>query len=109
MRTVYKYPFVVADEFALTLPQGAEILHVAVQNHKPQIWALVDSEQDGEMRQFAIRGTGHPVGDNLHYLGSFLLYDDTFVGHLFERVADPPVAAGDSTVAAVAHALGAAA
>lgn len=86
MRTVYKYPFVVADEFELLLPQGAEILHVAVQNHKPQLWALVDTDRPGETRRFAVRGTGHPVEDDLRHLGSFLLYDDTFVGHLFEHV-----------------------
>lgn len=109
MRTVYKYPVTVTDEFDLAIPAGAEILHVAVQNHRPYLWALVEPARAGEIRHFAVRGTGHPVDDELRHLGSFLLYDDTFVGHLFERAANPPVPVGDSTVAAVSHALGAAA
>lgn len=84
---IYKYPIIVTDEFELTLPQGAEILHVAVQNHRPYLWVLIDPKHDSETRRFAVRGTGHPVSEDLRYLGSFLLYDDTFVGHLFERIA----------------------
>ena len=89
MRRVYKYPVPVADEFDLTLPQGAEILHVAVQNYRPQLWALVDPDAPREERRFEVRGTGGPVDDYLHHLGTFLLADDTFVGHLFERVGSP--------------------
>lgn len=86
MRTVYKYPIQVTDEFDLQLPQGAEILHVAAQNYKPYLWALVDPDQPIEKRRFAVRGTGHPVDEHLQHLGTFLLADDTFVGHLFEHV-----------------------
>jgi hypothetical protein len=89
MRTVYKYPVQVADEFEIGLPAGAEILHVAVQHYKPQLWALVDTERPIEVRRFAIRGTGYPVEHGLHHVGSFLLADDTFVGHLFEHAGDP--------------------
>lgn len=89
MRTVYKYSIQVTDEFTLALPQGAEIVHVAVQNYRPQLWALVDTDRPLEIRRFAVRGTGHVVDDALRHVGSFLLADDTFVGHLFEHAGDP--------------------
>jgi len=39
-------------------------------------------------RTFRVRGTGHPFtvpdGDTEVFLGTFILYEGDFVGHLFE-------------------------
>jgi len=83
MTTVYKYPLnPISDEVKIEMPSGARILHVHEQNGIPTIWALVDLAAAGAERVFAIRGTAHPVEDNLAYLGS--AHCSPFVWHVFE-------------------------
>lgn len=76
MRTIWKFPFPIADEFTLRMPVAAEILHVGVQVQgdaralavfggipsafeTPCLWALVDSDAEQVERRFVLRGTGH--------------------------------------------------
>jgi len=86
-KTIWKYPFVVADTFSLTMPPGAEVVSVGVQYGKPCLWAIVDSHQeDNEDRHFICHGTGQPVSSEAgKYIGMFMLLEGQFVGHLFER------------------------
>jgi hypothetical protein len=69
----------------IEMPLDAEILTVQLQNGQPTIWALVNSKNELENRNFAIVGTGNPFDDTNHkYIGTF--QDSPFVWHLFEIV-----------------------
>jgi len=105
MRTIWKYklPDVGTGQFVLDMPKGSHVLRVAVQYGHPCIWVLVDSSQPTVPRRFAIVGTGHPApsADEAFWLGSFHLFGDNFVGHLFtdwenSHVPDIPIVEGET-------------
>jgi len=84
---IWKYE-VLPDIKSIEMPHGSKILHLNVQNGIPCIWALVDPTNFSIKRNFYIVGTGHPIdrqnNENLLYLGTFLLNNDSLVFHLFE-------------------------
>ena len=63
VKTIYKYPVVVDDEFTIYLPEGAQVLSVDVQQDEPQMWVLVDPAAPKTKRTFRVIGTGHPIDD----------------------------------------------
>jgi hypothetical protein len=77
-------------DFTLEMPKDAEILTVQTQNEKPCIWALVNPENDKELRYFEVYGTGHGIhydmGIERKYINTFQLDDGSLVFHLFERI-----------------------
>lgn len=88
-RAVWKFALPVADESWIEMPVGARILHVGVQDDQPWIWALCAPEaaqgRTGK-RLIYVRGTGHELGDApSEHLGTFMLYDGRFVGHVFGK------------------------
>lgn len=83
-RSVWKFEIVLTDEFTLSMPKFAKPLYVAVQDGKPCLWALVDPGAEREDRTFYVHGTGHPVPAAREHIGSFMLHDGAFVGHLFQ-------------------------
>ena len=85
MTKVFKYPFNPADYFTLIMPQGAEILHVDVQQHQPCIWAKVDIDAPIVVRKFRMAGTGHELDEDVaEHIGTFFMSDGWLVFHLFE-------------------------
>jgi hypothetical protein len=48
------------------------------------MWAIVDPEAKQEFRLFRIYGTGHPIINTNHYIGT--AQKDGFVWHVFEHV-----------------------
>ncbi len=84
LSTIWKFPVPIADEFAVGIPRGAEILSFDIQAGQPCIWAAVDPEQEAVSRQFRIVGTGHDMpAEALAYIGTVL--DGGLVWHLFEK------------------------
>lgn len=84
MRTIWKFPVVISDGFAIRMPVGAEILSFDILAGQPNIWVLVDPDASVEPRFFRVVGTGHSLhADGLDYIGTVL--DDVFVWHLFEE------------------------
>jgi hypothetical protein len=82
MKTIYKYQLTLSDS-PITMPKGAEILTVKLQNDTPTLWALIDTDiYLEESRLIVIRGTGHPVEDNAKYITTYM--DGPFVWHAFE-------------------------
>lgn len=82
---VLKYPIEIADTFELRMAPGTRVVHVAAQNGRPFMWAIVPAgDATQERRTFHLRGTGHGVEVGLSYLGTFQLHDGEFIGHLFE-------------------------
>jgi hypothetical protein len=82
MKTIHKYPLI-SQDCTLTLPAGAEILTVKLQNEKPTLWAVVNpNTSEVEERHICIIGTGWQVEDNMEYITTYL--DGYFVWHVFE-------------------------
>jgi hypothetical protein len=86
-RSVWKFEIPVQDEFTVEMPMLATVVHVAAQNDKPCMWALVNPANERVERTFYVHATGHPVRPELVHLGTFILFGGTFVGHLFEHAA----------------------
>lgn len=91
MRTIYKYPVEINDTFEIALPRDAKVLTVQTQGARPCMWAIVDTNQPSETRQFRLVGTGHPLDDGddgaaFNYIGSFQMKGGLLVFHLFEII-----------------------
>lgn len=85
MITIYKYPLVVEDTQWLDIHRGAKLLSVDVQDGKLYLWAQVDTTQPQDSVLIVIHGTGHPMRkDNMQFIGTFMLYGGSFVGHVFK-------------------------
>ncbi len=82
-RTIWKYDLSVTDEVELTIPRGAQILTVQTQGELPQLWVLVQPENETEIRRFFTFGTGHPFTGGL-YVGTYQLNNGVLVLHVFE-------------------------
>lgn len=84
MTAMWKFPIPVQASFEVAMPAGP-VKYVAVQGGGPFMWVRVDPTSDARVtRRFHVRCTGHPIEGDLRYLGSFMLHDGAFVGHLFE-------------------------
>lgn len=91
-RQIFKYPLTLSDWQELTLPIGAEILSIQVQNELPYLWVLVDpNEVNFETRQIEVYGTGHIIGYDMgverKHLSTFQMYGGDLVFHAFERLS----------------------
>lgn len=109
MKTIHKYPLQdfhalnIRDSngrMAVSMPIGAVILALQIQDGTPTFWALVDSNEPMEQREFRLVGTGHPLPDtaeaslspdvaslepvkpSMWYIGTY--QDPPFVWHVFE-------------------------
>jgi len=61
---IYKYEIPGSASITdILLPIGAKILSVQVQGNKFQLWALINTLSDTEVRRIAIFGAGEPVLD----------------------------------------------
>lgn len=56
---IWKFQVPMTDVFGISMPTGAEILVVQMQQDEPQMWALVDPDASLTERHFRIVGTGH--------------------------------------------------
>jgi len=87
MKTIWKFKFEINDNFELSMPKNAEILTIQIQNNIPCIWAIIDSDQLSEIRYFELYGTGHLLKESKKkYIGSFRMYNDSLIFHLFENI-----------------------
>jgi len=90
---VYKYPVQIKDRFSLNLPVNARPLCVAVQHGDPVMWASFNAADKDILapREFVVLGMGHEcifTSSSLRYVGTFMLFDGGFVGHVFEVVKE---------------------
>lgn len=88
MNTVYKYEIPPQKEFELEIPEWAIVLNPALQDGKPIIWVLLDTEDEVVKRKFVFYETGEEIPEkqasNLMFLGTLMFTGDTIVSHLFE-------------------------
>jgi hypothetical protein len=84
---IWKWQLDLTDTQGLSMPVGAEILSVQVQDRDIQLWALVDETQPNEWRFFAIHGTGQAMPEKPgKFLGTVQLNSNLVVLHVFEVV-----------------------
>ena len=86
MRAIWKYPIGLSIEPVVhSMPEGAQILTVQVQQDVITLWAMVDPDQPRTDRRFVVWGTGHRHSDaeKLTYIGSVQM--GPFVWHIFEE------------------------
>lgn len=83
-RTVWKFPFEVADHIEIQMPDGAEFLSVSLQRGQPCMWCAVIPSNVLVARYFELRGTGHAFsGTEGEFLGTFQMMGAALVFHLF--------------------------
>lgn len=93
--SIWKFPVErVADTFEVEMPEGAQILHLAMQPQSGYgevlcLWALCDVEVRKVARRFKIRGTGHAIDGSKPaeigaYVGTFQMHGGDLVWHLFD-------------------------
>jgi hypothetical protein len=68
------------------MPVGARILSVAGQRGAPYLWALVETANPPQTRQFLAIGTGQDAAaaEYAGYLGQYQIDDGREVYHVFE-------------------------
>lgn len=88
-RTIWKFALAAdRDVQHVQMPIGADILHVAEQDGKPMLWAMVNPDADRRPRRILTITTG---GDctvqrvlSTQYIGTVLLHDGQYVVHYFD-------------------------
>lgn len=85
-KQIWKFPLSSKDA-TVEMPEHAEILTVQAQGEIPCIWAIVNPDNEKELRHFEIYGTGHDLtASKKKYIGTFQVNGGAFVYHLFERI-----------------------
>ena len=87
MTKVYKFPLEISDEQKVSMPEDAKVLTVQVQKGKPCLCAECNPDKEPVLRTFLIRGTGHPIDDEIEkeYIGTIQMCEDSIVFHVFEK------------------------
>lgn len=86
MNTIYKYDLIIAERQTILMPEGAKVLHLAMQYHTPCLWATVDPSKMMQMRTILMVGTGnwYEVKEDMQHLGTIVDERSGYVWHFFE-------------------------
>lgn len=85
--TICKFPFTTRAESLVSMPLGAKILSVGVQQGMLCLWAKVHSKPVvGTTRLIYVRGTGQVLGKaaGAKYVGTVQIHDEQRVFHVFD-------------------------
>ena len=94
MKTIWKFELTIDGKQTISIPAGATILTIQIQNGIPCLWALVDpSTEEKEHRVIQIIGTGHPIKENdfwrsYKYISTFQFMNGALVLHAFEKMSN---------------------
>lgn len=80
MMTVWKFELY-SHRQAIKAPGLGRLLHVAIQDGRPMVWAEVDTEHEDRHCVVDTVGTGMKVLDDLVYVGTF--HEQTLVWHVY--------------------------
>lgn len=84
---IWKYEFLINDEFYLELPKDSLILKVECQKDIACMWVLIKTENQSNLtkERFIIVSTGHEFDYNyeLEHISTFQQYNGVLVWHLF--------------------------
>jgi len=88
MRRIFKYPLDIVGIQLVSMPVGAELLTVQMQQGVPCLWALVEDSAPKEDRVIYFRGTGHEAPDfkKDEHIATF--QERAFVWHVFDGGAE---------------------
>lgn len=91
MARILKHEIPAASEFTLPLHEGSKLLKLAVVNEKAYIWALEDESKPQRGVKFRMVVTGEEINlePYMMYIGTFILFNGSFVGHLFMDTSVP--------------------
>lgn len=82
LKTIWKFPLAVADVQHVSLPSGAKVVHMDVQNGMPCMWVLLDPNMPTKQWEVLCFGTGHEVLASAdRHIGTVLV--GQFVWHYF--------------------------
>ncbi|NJO87734.1 MAG: ADP-ribosylglycohydrolase family protein [Chloroflexia bacterium] len=85
MQTVWKFTISTKKHQQIEMPLNSHIIKGDVQNDKPVIWVLVNTENPNEKRNFELVATGSEIkGKDFRYVCSFNFSEGRYVQHLFE-------------------------
>lgn len=87
MQAIWKYPvYLNVNQFDLLMPQGAQVVSFQIQNERPVIWAIVDSDKlQDDLRRFYVVATGFEIPDEklMRFIGTVQVNSGE-AWHLFE-------------------------
>jgi hypothetical protein len=85
MARILKHEIPAASEFTLPLHEGSKLLKLDVVNEKVYIWALEDESRPKRGVKFRMVMTGEELNLDPYmvYIGTFILFNGSFVWHLF--------------------------
>ena len=85
MKTIWKFPFEIADRVKITVPAGAKVRHVGLDpNDDPCLWCQVYSDAPKEDLELFVVETGQTIPkEAIEFLGSFMC--GPFVWHVFTK------------------------
>lgn len=91
MARILKHEIPAASEFKLTLHEDCTLLKLAVVNEKAYIWAVEDESMPQRGVKFRMIMTGEEINIDPYmvYIGTFILFNGSFVGHLFVDASVP--------------------
>lgn len=91
MARILKHEIPAASEFTLPLYEGSKLLKLAVVNEKTYIWALEDESKPKRGVKFRMVMTGEEINlePYMMHIGTFILFNGSFVGHLFMDTSVP--------------------
>jgi hypothetical protein len=82
MKTIYKYPLMLAGVQHVVMPHGASLMSVQVQNNSICLWAYIETDNHPKTRRVLIVGTGHEVPPHLKFVGT--VQHGAYVWHIFD-------------------------
>lgn len=81
---IWKYPLQLTDDQTVSMPLGAQILHVAEQHEEVCLWALVNPEVMRADHAIRIIGSGQAISDDPgKFVGTFMMHGGSLVFHVF--------------------------
>lgn len=91
MARILKHEIPAASEFTLPLHEDCILLKLAVVNEKAYIWAVEDESMPQRGVKFRMIMTGEEINVDPYmvYIGTFILFNGSFVGHLFVDTSVP--------------------
>ena len=93
MARILKHEIPAASEFTLPIHEYSKLLKLAVVNEKTYIWTLEDESNPQRGVKFRMVMTGEEINLDPYmvYIGTFILYNGSFVGHLFVDTSVPMI------------------
>lgn len=83
MKQIWKYPIEETGQQSIEIPDESKILCVQVQKGVPCLWVEVDDEYAPVLVYVFIVTTGETFDLAADYVGTFQLYNGSFVGHVY--------------------------